>query len=411
MLTFKTVKELENFKPTNRREELQYGPFPALRAIIQPKSSGERSFAYRFSLNGKRWKKTIPYEIGLAEARKRAMEYALQVDKETNPCLEEKAKRAAEAARVAAAKAEQADIIDRVSDSFIQDAHRRKLRPASIEQITYVMRKRILPEFGERRMSQIPKRDWYAFRELIAKEGYIPMANRVLDWASNLYSFAIEREIVDKNPITGIKRLPETPRARLLDGAELAAIWRAAGKLKSPHAQYIRFLMFGGRRTEVANLTWNEIDLAARVWTLPKARSKNKRELVFPLPDLAIEVLMTLPRTSDFVFSTNGRAPVNCFCEIKQRLDAHLPPEMGHWTFHDLRRAFSSHCAQIGIPLHITELLLNHVSGQIKGVAATYNRYSFAAEKRSAVEAWSRHVAQLVAGEPADNVVSLRGQG
>jgi len=204
--------------------------------------------------------------------------------------------------------------------------------------------------------------------------------------------------------------MPETPRARLLDGAELAAIWRASGELESPYGAFIKLLvLLGARRCEISRMTWDELDLTAGVWTLSASRAKNRGEHTAPLSDQAIEILKSLPCGSNFVFSANGKGPINAFARVKQDLDARLPPEMEHWTLHDLRRGFASGCAQLGVPLHVIELLLNHRSGAIKGVAAVYNRYSYDAEKRSAAEAWSRHVGQLVSDVPADNVVPMRG--
>ena len=409
MLTFKTVKELENFKCTGRREELQYELFPDLRARIQP--SGERSFAFRYSIGGKRGIKTIPYKIGLAAAHTEAMKAAILVAGGVDPCLEEKAKRDAEAARIAAAKAAQADLIETVSDRFIQDARRRGLRPATIDQINHVLHNLIAPRFRGRRISQISKAEWYQFFESMAEDGRGVMANRARSWASGLYSFAIAREIVDKNPLAGIKPLvPETPRSRLLDGPAIAAIWKAAGELRPPHTQFIRLLiLLGARRCEISRMTWDELDLTAGVWTLSASRAKNRREHTVPLSDQAVGVLKSLPRESNFVFAANGKGPINAFARVKQDLDAHLPSDMAPWTLHDLRRGFSSGCARIGIPLHITELLLSHRSGQIRGIAAIYNVHSYAEEKRSAAEAWSRHVAQLVSGEPApENIVPMK---
>ena len=46
----------------------------------------------------------------------------------------------------------------------------------------------------------------------------------------------------------------------------------------------------------------------------------------------------------------------------------------------------------------------------ISGVAAVYQRYRYADEARSALEAWDTHVAAILTGEvPPSNVVSLVG--
>ena len=55
---------------------------------------------------------------------------------------------------------------------------------------------------------------------------------------------------------------------------------------------------------------------------------------------------------------------------------------------HDLRRTFATTHAKIGTPIHVTEKLLNHVSGTISGVAAVYNRHSYMEEMKAAVASY-----------------------
>lgn len=51
-----------------------------------------------------------------------------------------------------------------------------------------------------------------------------------------------------------------------------------------------------------------------------------------------------------------------------------------HFTLHDLRRTFATVHAKLGTPIHVTERLLNHLSGTVSGVAAVYNRHSYERE-------------------------------
>jgi hypothetical protein len=54
--------------------------------------------------------------------------------------------------------------------------------------------------------------------------------------------------------------------------------------------------------------------------------------------------------------------------------------------------------AEIGVPKHINDKLLNHIVGsKISRVAAIYNRYQYLAEKREAVRVWEERLAGLVA--------------
>jgi integrase len=64
---------------------------------------------------------------------------------------------------------------------------------------------------------------------------------------------------------------------------------------------------------------------------------------------------------------------------------------------HDLRRTFATNLAALGTPIHVTEKLLNHVSGTVSGVAAIYNRHAYMDEMRAAIINWEKRVAEIVA--------------
>jgi hypothetical protein len=59
--------------------------------------------------------------------------------------------------------------------------------------------------------------------------------------------------------------------------------------------------------------------------------------------------------------------------------------------------------AGLGVQPHVIEAVLNHRSGVIRGVGATYSRFNYATEKRAALDLWGAHVAAL---EPRPIVLS-----
>lgn len=94
----------------------------------------------------------------------------------------------------------------------------------------------------------------------------------------------------------------------------------------------------------------------------------------------------------------------------KTELDARLEAAgycLAHWTPHDIRRSVATGLANLGAPPHIIEAVLNHKSGTIRGVAATYNRHGYDAEKRQALNLWAEHVTELIEGRES-KVVPLR---
>jgi integrase len=166
----------------------------------------------------------------------------------------------------------------------------------------------------------------------------------------------------------------------------------------------------GQRRDEVAKMGWQEIDFDKRIWTLARERTKNDNAHEVPLNDIALNILNTIPRHDGaYVLTTDGGfTPSSNYSDNKQRLDT-LLPAMPTWHLHDLRRTCATGLAKLGVPVHVTEAVLNHRSGKISGIAAVYNRHDYKGEKTQALEAWGRHLDTLITSKPA-KIVRLRGK-
>ena len=97
---------------------------------------------------------------------------------------------------------------------------------------------------------------------------------------------------------------------RPLTDDELRRVWATATAGEGPFAAFVRFLLLtGARRTEVAAMTWDELD-GAGGWLLPASRNKAKFDLLRPIGKAAQAVVVGQPRIGDFVFS-NGRRPLS----------------------------------------------------------------------------------------------------
>jgi integrase len=200
--------------------------------------------------------------------------------------------------------------------------------------------------------------------------------------------------MIEANPIAG-QKMPsrESSRDRVLSDEEIKRLIRAAQADGYPFgAIYFVLLLTGQRRGEVSAMRWSELDLQRRLWTIPAARSKNGHAHEVPLSSPVVEILQQVPRFlhSDYVFTTNGRSPVSGFGRAKDRYEHALGSK--DWRVHDLRRTSASGMARLGVAPHVIEKVLNHRTGVISGVAAVYNRYGYAEEKRDALERWAQWV-------------------
>jgi integrase len=70
-----------------------------------------------------------------------------------------------------------------------------------------------------------------------------------------------------------------------------------------------------------------------------------------------------------------------------------------------LRRTFATRLNGKGIAPHIVEKLLNH---SLPGLMQTYNRATYDAERKEALEAWSNYLLGFVSEPVGENVVPIR---
>jgi integrase len=239
--------------------------------------------------------------------------------------------------------------------------------------------------------------------DLQNKKGYAAQVNRVA-----AFNWAIEREKIDVNPASGIKKRKgiEKSRDRVLTDDELRAIWRAADGLLEPSRSLVRaWILTGQRRDEVRCMAWTEIDLTRAIWTLPAARNKGKRDHEIPLAPAMGALLNALPRRGKPVFTIDGGRPYAGQKRLKQILDRESG--VSGWTFHDFRRTASTGMAALHVPQDTIDRVLNHAKGTLAG---TYNRYDYLDQKRKALDAWAERVA-FIAGDACDavNEVPIRG--
>jgi integrase len=266
-------------------------------------------------------------------------------------------------------------------------------------------------------ISEIARRDVIAVLDKIVDRGSPVTANRLRAHLNTLFRWAKGRDMIEANPLDGTRPpAPERPRDRVLTELEISLLWRASGEIGFPFGPLYRLLLLTGQRLrEVAEMTRREV--AGGEWTIPGARTKNGDQHVVPLSPDALAILEAMPRIgAQLIFTTNGDAPVSGFTRAKDRLDAAIAKiveaegldPVPAFTIHDLRRTAATGMAGLGFPPHIVEAVINHRSGTRRGVAGVYNRFDYADEKRRALEAWARRVAEIVAGrEQAGNVIRL----
>jgi integrase len=404
---------VEAIKPDpNQRREIPDQALSGLYLVVQP--SGAKSWALRYRYAGKPKKLTLGRwpVMGLADARAAASNAIETVDHGDDPGA---AKKATKAARLEAQLSER----DKIKTLVEQFGARHLSTLKSGETVKRELNRHVVAIWGERNIQEITKRDVIDLLDVIADSGRVVTANRVRAYLGKFLNWAVERDILSVSPAMGVKpAAKEKSRDRVMTDAEIKLFWQACTIEGQPWGHLGKMLLLTGQRLgEVVNIIDREV--SGDVWHLTADRTKNGRAHDVPLSEAARDVLGAVERvkgSAGYVFTTNGASALQGYHKgrnhIAKRMveiashEAGEVVEIPHWTFHDLRRTAATGMARLGIPVRVTEAVLNHVSGTGGGIVGVYQRHDYADEKCNALEAWARFVADLVEGA-ADNVVRI----
>jgi integrase len=376
---------------------------------VRARKGGSKVYIVQYAIGEKTRRMTLGKVSlqGVDKAREKAKDILAAVRMGKDPAGEKQQNRASAS-----------ETFETVAERFLafQQAHggpnSEGLRPRSYSEV-----KRHLTEHAKSLngllISKIQRQDIASVISAVRAKGAAVTANRVRTSLSSFYSWAISEGLVDHNPVSGTLRTEEKSRERVLDPAELCAIWNA---LEDDHFGAIMKLLAltGQRASEISGLRWSEVK--DDVLVLPPPRVKNGREHSIPLSEPARAIIAAQPsreeadgKPRDLIFGY-GDGPFTGWGKSMEALNKRIAEKAGqplqHWTPHDLRRSFATHAGGLGIQPHIIEVILNHVSGFRAGMAGIYNRQTYEAEKRTALAIWADHLLAIVEGRQS-NVVSF----
>ncbi len=429
---------------------------------VRVTESGGKIFLVQYSRGGKTKRVTIG-RMGVitpAEARRKALELLGSIQGGGDPVESRRlAVAAAEAAKAEAVRQAEAQrradeftvarLLESWADIKLRD------RSASYRDEGPRVVKRLLGRLAEAPAASITKAD---LQVIIDREIERAPAQTIDARAAGraAYNWAMKRGLVKENPFAEVvieRRVPS--RDRVLTDAELAQAWNAAAAKPYPFGPAVQLLILTLQRlSEVTGMGWSEMAADFSTWTIPAARSKNRRAHVVHLSEPAREILRALHKRRaayeatlkasqkpgegddgeiDLIFTTTGTTAVSGVGRARRALDPEEPQKVDaglksarraagggkaakvatprtkdNWRFHDFRRTGVSKLAELGIPPHVADRILNHVSGSISGVAAVYQRFEFLPERKRALDVWAAHVLAVAAGKTVDsNVLTL----
>lgn len=182
---------------------------------------------------------------------------------------------------------------------------------------------------------------------------------------------------------------------RALPYGEVPAFMRELRRAKGVAGRALEFLVHTAARTsEVLNATWKEIDLEAKVWTVPAERMKAGKVHRVPLSEPVMTLLSALPRSSEYLFpSADPHKPLSnmAMAAVLKRMKM-----LEHCTVHGFRSSFRDWCGEAtSFARELAEQALAHQVGS--EVERAYRRGDALERRRELMEVWS----EFIAGGPS----------
>ena len=395
--------------------------------ILRVTPEGTRSWVYRLKRpkTNSWWRFTIGQypAISLARARDEAVRLKRSILDGNDPIEERHAAKTALTMRA-------------LGEAYIKRHARPKKR--SWREDEQKLEREVYPKLGHALADQVTKADVVRLLDAIHDRPAPIQANRTLALIRKLFKWAVAEGYLVANAVQGIpSRAKEHARTRTLMPAELVMFWHAldSGVFETITADALRLqLLLGARVREITGMARSELTFDGSdgaVWTLPKARAKAGRDVVRPLPAMALAIVQRRIEATGgaaHVFASpvigsaplTARAPSNSLRragEAGRILPSPTPVKLAgaaHWrakgfTPHDLRRTCRTYLAKLGVSETVAKKILGHAPPKSDVTASVYDQHTYLPEMRRALEAWERHLMALVDGRKLEpNVIALR---
>lgn len=254
--------------------------------------------------------------------------------------------------------------------------------------------RRIFQRIGHFEAQTVKKGDLLGILDEVKVAGKLRTANMLLADLKQMFRFAVDREIIDKNPLATVRKRhvggANVARKRNLEEVEIRALsdgLKNAGMTRRSQIAVKLILATCCRISELMGATWNQVDLEASTWHLPETKNQRPhtihlsvyaKQLFNQLLELRKNDIQQGNKLLPWVFPNKSNSGSVCIKSFgKQLSDRQRPAERqmanrssktetlllsgGHWTAHDLRRSGATVMANLGVSTDVIDECLNHM--------------------------------------------------
>jgi integrase len=411
-LSEETVKRLPI---PDRGNRIHYFPGATIQGAKAPRgfgvrvtAAGARAFVLNYRLRSREHRFTIGAwpDWSALKAVREARNLRQRVDRGENP-LEDRT--------ASPAVASVSSILDEFVTRYVRNP-KQPLRQRTADEYESAFNRLVKPRIGKLGIYEVRRSHIIKMLDEIEDTNGPVAADRTLAYVRKAFNWYATRDDQFNVPVVrGMARVKpkERARTRILSDDEIRIIWPVLDRAGTFGAFVKTLLLTAQRRDEVAHMRRQEIG-SDGIWTISAARYKTKNPNFVPLSKAARAVIAAQPNRDDcdYVFPSRAKTPYSGYSKSKAKLDEAVLAEMKkgvkrgakvepvpNWTLHDLRRTAKTLMVRAGVRPDISERVLGHV---IAGVEGTYDRHSYANEKRHALEKLAEMIECIVNPSPSN---------
>lgn len=418
MLTDKAIRALKATGRPYRKPDGDRSGFG-----VQVSAKGAKAFYLQYTFKGQRRFENIGRypDLTLAEGRESARKLRQEIAAYGRQGIDPRHAWS----RQARERAKRGSVRD-LLNAYLAHCRKKDRRPSWLEQTDRLFEKHVFPVLGaDAPAADVEPADVARIIAPLAKAGKERQADIVRSTVHAAFEVGLKSDLDPRRQGAArfaLKQNPATPVPRMIEGAltrdrhltfeEIRRVWweiEATGCSPVTVALIRLALALGGQRfTELREAEWAEFDLEAKVWTLPRERTKTrKRDHLVPIGGVALGLLRELrllTGRSRYVFpkATDYRAPMPAASlpqsvrRMLRWMEAQGSP-MEPWRPGDIRRTVKTRMAEIGVPKPARDTLQNHALNDV--AQRHYDRYEDLPTKRQAIRAWDIALAAAVQGD------------
>ncbi|HEN4849589.1 TPA: tyrosine-type recombinase/integrase [Klebsiella quasipneumoniae subsp. similipneumoniae] len=270
----------------------------------------------------------------------------------------------------------------------------KSVTPDYAKDIWRSLEKDVFPAIGEIPVQQIKARTLVEALEPIKARGALETVRRLVQRINEIMIYAVNTGLIDANPASGVGMAFEKPKKQnmpTLRPEELPKLMRSLvmSNLSVPTRCLIEWqLLTLVRPSEASGARWAEIDLNAKLWTIPAERMKAKREHIVPLSTQALEILEVMKPISahrEHVFPSRNDPKKSMNSQTANAALKRIGYG-GKLVAHGLRSIASTALNENGFNPDVIEAALAH--SDKNEVRRAYNRSTYLEQRHELMNWW-----------------------